>query len=135
MKIATQNINGSECKKNKLIEIFKQNDLDILCLQEIHDINSETINFIEKQTKSFSFIQTNSTKTTMRNFCVVAIFVGKRLHGFKIKEHDINSNSLKYRVMHIFADQHSFVKAIHLNAVVLRFSYCHVVAFLSGKRT
>ena len=55
MKIATQNINGLECKKNKLIEIFKQNDLDILCLQEIHNINSETINFIEKQTKSFSF--------------------------------------------------------------------------------
>ena len=101
MKIATQNINGLECKKNKLIEIFKQNDLDILCLQEIHKINSETINFIEKQTKSFSFIQTNSTKNTMRNFCGVAIFVGKRLHGFKIKEHDINSNSLKYRVMHI----------------------------------
>ena len=32
----------------------------------------------------------------MRNFCEVAIFVGKRLHGFKLKEHDINSNSLKY---------------------------------------
>ena len=62
MKIATQNINGLECKKNKLIEIFKQNDLDILCLQEIHKINSETINFIEKQTKSFSFIQTSSKK-------------------------------------------------------------------------
>ena len=53
MKIATQNINGLECKKNKLIEIFKQNDLDILCLQEIHNINSETINFIEKTDKVF----------------------------------------------------------------------------------
>ena len=49
MKIATQNINGLQCKKNKLIEIFKQNDLDILCLQEIHNINSETINFIENR--------------------------------------------------------------------------------------
>ena len=58
MKIATQNINGLECKKNKLIEIFKQNDLDILCLQEIHNINSETINFIEKQILLVSYKQT-----------------------------------------------------------------------------
>ena len=49
MKIATQNINGLECKKNKSIELSKQNDLDILCLQEKHKVNSETIIFIEKQ--------------------------------------------------------------------------------------
>ena len=90
--------------------------LDILCLQEIHKINSEI--FIEKQTKSFSFIQTNSTKNTMRNFCGVAIFVGKRLHGFKIKEHDINSNSLKYRVMHIYIEAEETVGIINVYAPV-----------------
>ena len=57
MKIATQNINGLECKKNKSIELFKQNDLDILCLQEKHKINSETINFIEKQSPLVSYQQ------------------------------------------------------------------------------
>ena len=57
MKIATQNINGLECKKNKSIELFKQNDLDILCLQEKHKVNSETINFIEKQSPLVSFQQ------------------------------------------------------------------------------
>ena len=57
MKIATQNINGLECKKNKLIELFKQNDLDILCLQEKHKVNSETINFIEKQIPLVSYQQ------------------------------------------------------------------------------
>ena len=56
MKIATQNINGSECKKNKSIELFKQNDLDI-CLQEKHKVNSETINFIEKQSPLVSYQQ------------------------------------------------------------------------------
>ena len=29
MKIATQNSNGLDCKKNKSIELFKQNDLVI----------------------------------------------------------------------------------------------------------
>ena len=57
MKIATQNINGLECKKNKSIELFKQNDLDILCLQEKHKVNSETINFIEKQSPLVSYQQ------------------------------------------------------------------------------
>ena len=74
MKIATQNINGLECKKNKSIELFKQNDLDILCLQEKHKVNSETINLIEK-TESFSFISTNSTKDAIRNFCGVTILM------------------------------------------------------------
>ena len=57
MKIATQNINWLECKKNKSIELFKQNDLDILCLQEKHKVNSETINFIEKQSPLVSYQQ------------------------------------------------------------------------------
>ena len=57
MKIATQNISGLECKKNKSIELFKQNDLDILCLQEKHKVNSETINFIEKQSPLVSYQQ------------------------------------------------------------------------------
>ena len=57
MKIATQNINGLECKKNKSIELFKQNDLDILCLQEKHKVNSETINSIEKQSPLVSYQQ------------------------------------------------------------------------------
>ena len=57
MKIATQNINGLECKKNKSIELFKQNNLDILCLQEKHKVNSETINFIEKQSPLVSYQQ------------------------------------------------------------------------------
>ena len=57
MKIATQNINGLECKKNKSIELFKQNDLDILCLQEKHKVNSETINFIANQSPLVSYQQ------------------------------------------------------------------------------
>ena len=57
MKIATQIINGLECKKNKSIELIKQNDLDILCLQEKHKVNSETINFIEKQSPLVSYQQ------------------------------------------------------------------------------
>ena len=101
-----------------MIEILKQNDLDIFCLQEIHKINSETINFIEKQTKSFSFIQTNSTKNAIRNVCGVAILVGKRLHGFKIKEHDINFNSLKYRVMHISIEADETVGIVNVYAPV-----------------
>ena len=57
MKIAAQNINGLECKKSKSIELLKQNDLDILCLQEKHKVNSETINFIEKQSPLVSYQQ------------------------------------------------------------------------------
>ena len=51
------NINGLECKKKKSIELFKQFDLDILCLQEKHKVNSETINFIEKQSPLVSYQQ------------------------------------------------------------------------------
>ena len=82
MKKATQNINGLESKKSKLIEIFKQNDLDILCLQEVHKINSETITFIEKQTKSLNLYKQTIKKKYNEEFLWSSYLCGKKITWF-----------------------------------------------------
>ena len=81
MKIATQNINGLECKKNKLIEIFKQNDLDILCLQEIHKITSETINFM-KTRQSLLVLYKQTLKKYNEEFLWSSYLCGKKITWF-----------------------------------------------------
>ena len=55
-------------------------------------------------------------KNAIRNVCGVAILVGKRLHGFKIKEHNINFNSLKYRVLHISIEAEETVGIVNVYA-------------------
>ena len=57
-------------------------------------------------------------KNAIRNVCGVAILVGKRLHGFKIKEHDTNFNSLKYNVMHISIEAEETVGIVNVYAPV-----------------
>ena len=42
--------------------------------------------------------------------------MGKRLHCFKIKEHDTNFNSLKYRVLHISIEAEETVGIVNVYA-------------------
>ena len=97
MEVATLNINGLECKKDRLIELLKQNKFDILCIQETHIIKKETFSLIEKSTNTFGFY----SAPDIANFSGVAIFMGRGLHGFQIKNNNIDNPTLKYRIMHI----------------------------------
>ena len=97
MKIATLNINGLENKKTRLIDLMNQNEFDILCIQETHIVTKESFNFIEKTTNTFGFISAPDTP----NYNGTAIFLGRGLHGFQIKNINIEIPSLKYRVLHI----------------------------------
>ena len=97
MKIATLNINGLENKKARLIDLMNQNEFDILCIQETHIVTKESFNFIEKTTNTFGFISAPDTP----NYTRTAIFLGRGLHGFQIKNINIETPSVKYRVLHI----------------------------------
>ena len=60
-------------------------------------LKKETFSLIEKSTNTFGFYSAPDTT----NFSGVAIFMGRGLHGFQIKNNNIDNPTLKYRTMHI----------------------------------
>ena len=57
MRIVSINVNGLDNKKNAAINLINQNNLDITCLQETHNISTENFNIIEKETKTLDSSQ------------------------------------------------------------------------------
>ena len=71
VRLASVNVNGLEKHQDKVIDFVKSNNIDVLCLQEIHLMDRECIDQIEKAVKGVLFYneaQWSGTGIILRNF-------------------------------------------------------------------
>ena len=82
VRLASVNVNGLEKHQDKVIDFVKNNNIDVLCLQEIHLTDKKCIDQIEKAVKGVLFYneaQWSGTGIILRNF-----FTNLRIEHLKI---------------------------------------------------
>lgn len=97
VKIGTLNSRGGDSKVLQIIDTFLVNKLDILALQEIHDMKPSNVREIELKTKSVCFTSPGSA----RGRGVMILFKeSSTLHSPQLKAKDTDGNyiSISYKI-------------------------------------
>lgn len=95
MRLGTINVNGLKKRQNQVINFVKDNDLDILLMQEVHLIDTENVHKIEKEVSGIIYFNSKI------QWAGTAILIRKNIQNLQINRIDNNKTNLQNRLTHI----------------------------------
>ena len=95
MRFGTINVNGLIKRQNQVITFIKDNDLDVLLMQEVHLIGKEDIHKIEKEVSGIIYLNSQNP------WAGTAILIRKNLQNLQINRIENDKIRLQNRLTHI----------------------------------
>ena len=89
INLITVNVNGLKHRPEHLYRIIYENNIDIICLQEVHDFSSEQVHNLEKKLQGTFYLDSN------KGWTGTGIIIRGKLQNLKIKHLQIQNSSLK----------------------------------------
>ena len=78
MKVISVNVNGLKLRKEQVLKYVHENNIDILCLQEVHRFDASERHEFDKNIKGIGFFNTNV------GFTGTAIVVRQNIQNLRI---------------------------------------------------
>ena len=106
MKILSVNLNGLRLRSDKVLTCVQENNIDVLCLQEVHSLNDQERHDFEKRARNIGYkwryrnnCETKSSKMSIQHIKMDNLFSNNRLTHIKVTSKEV------YHILSIYASR------------------------------